>query len=235
MGSSLREVSMAHTEGGTRAAGVWLAVASPLLAAALIGHGPIHPEMSQQMGVIADGPIRWEIVHWASAASLSLFALTGLIVLAARSRLTEAWWTMSAWGVLTVGALWTMTTAVAEATVVSTAAAAGDRATFEAWWAFSEGKATGFMFVALAVAVIAGKEAQAAHRATPAWASYVAVVAGIGTFLGWPLSMWFGVIIGSVIWVVTALVMSLWTFWFGVGLALTAASQRSEIEPIARA
>jgi hypothetical protein len=30
-----------------------------------------------------------------------------------------------------------MTTAVAEATVVSTAAAAGDRATFEAWWAFS--------------------------------------------------------------------------------------------------
>jgi hypothetical protein len=81
------------------------------------------------MGVIADGPARWAIIHWASAASLSLFALTGLIMLAARSRLTEAWWTMSAWGVLTVGALWTMTTAVAEATVVSAGAAAGDPTT----------------------------------------------------------------------------------------------------------
>ena len=44
-----------------------------------------------------------------------------------------------------------------------------------------------------------------------------------------------GVIMGSFIWVVASLVMSLWTFWFGLGLALTAASQRSEIEPIAGA
>jgi hypothetical protein len=169
---------MANAEGETRIAGVWLAIASILLAGALVGHGPIHPDMSRQMGVIADGPVRWAIIHWGSAVSLSLFALTGLIVLAARSRLTEAWWTMSAWGVLTVGALWTMTTAVAEATVVSAAAAAGDTATFEAWWAFSEGKANGFMFLALAVAVIAGNEAQTTHGATPAWASYIAVVAG---------------------------------------------------------
>jgi hypothetical protein len=226
---------MAHTEIGTRVAGVWLAIGSPLLSGALIGHGPIHPDMSQQMGVIADGPARWAIIHWASAASLSLFALTGLIVLAARSRLTEAWWTMSAWGVLTVGALWTMTTAVAEATVVSAAAAAGDTTTFEAWWAFSEGKATGFMFLALAVAVIAGNEAQAPDRVTPAWASYIAVVAGAGAFLGWPLGMWFGLTLGSFIWVAASLVMSLWTLWFGLRLALTAVSQRSEIEPAARA
>ena len=223
---------MAHREGATRVAGVWLAIASLLLAGALVGHGPIHPDMSQQMEVIADGPVRWAIIHWASAASLSLFALTGLIVLTATSRLTEAWWTMSAWGVLTVGALWTMTTAVAEATVVS-AAAAGDTATFEAWWAFSEGKATGVMFLALAVAVIAGNEAQTAHRATPAWASCIAVVAGIGAFLGWPLGMWFGITLGSFIWVVASLVMSLWTLWFGLGLARgrdrIAASQRGEI------
>lgn len=226
---------MAHTEEGTRATGVWLAIASPLLAAALVGHGPIHPDMSQQMGVVADSPVRWAIVHWASAASLSLFALTGLIVLAARSRLTAAWWTISAWGVLTVGALWTMTTAVAEATVVATAAAAGDTATFEAWWAFSEGKATGFMFLALAVAVIAGNEAQTAHRATPAWASYIAIVAGIGAFLGWALGMWFGITLGSFIWLVASLVMSLWTLWFGLRLALTAVSQPSEVEPAAGA
>ena len=81
------------------------------------------------MQVVADSSTRWAISHWASAAGLSLFAVTGLIVLAARSRLTEAWWTMSAWAVLAVGALWTMTTAVAEATVVADAAASGNVAT----------------------------------------------------------------------------------------------------------
>ncbi|MES0218450.1 hypothetical protein NKL07_24220 [Mesorhizobium sp. C280B] len=221
MGPLLREVSMANTDEGTRVAGVWLAIASILLAGALVGHGPIDPDMGRQMGVITDDPVRWAIIHWVSAVALSLFVLTGLIVLAARSRLTEAWWTLSAWGVLTVGALWTMTTAVAEATVVSAAAAAGDTATFEAWWAFSEGKANGFMFLALAVAVIAGNEAQTTHRATPVWASYIAVVAGIGAFLGWPLGMWLGVTLGSFVWVVASLVMSVWTLWFGLGLART--------------
>lgn len=210
---------MAQTETSTRAAGAWLSVASVLLAAALIGHGPIDPDMSQQMEAISGNPVRWEVVHWASAAALSLFAVTGLIVLTAASRLTEAWWTKSAWSVLTVGSLWTMTTAVAEATVVSTAAAAGDTATFDAWWAFSEGKANGIMFVALAVAVIAANEAQTGRRATPAWASWVAVVAGIGAFLGWPLGMWFEIPMGSFVWVVAAVVMSLWTLWFGLGLA----------------
>jgi hypothetical protein len=46
---------MANTEEGTRVAGVWLAIASILLAGALVGHGPIHPDMSRQMGVITDG------------------------------------------------------------------------------------------------------------------------------------------------------------------------------------
>lgn len=213
---------MAQTEVATRAAGAWLSLASLLLAAALIGHGPIDPDMSRQMQAISDNPVRWEVVHWASAAALSLFAVAGLIVLTARSRLTEAWWTISAWSVLTVGSLWTMTTAVAEATVVSAAAAAGDAATFDAWWAFSEGKANGFMFAALAVAVIAANEAQSGSRTTPAWASWSAVVAGIAAFLGWPLGMWFEISLGSLVWVVAAVVMSLWTLWFGLGLARAA-------------
>jgi hypothetical protein len=135
---------MSHTETGMHVAGAWLAIASAVLALAIIVHGPIHPDLSHQMNVIAEGSTRWAIAHWAAAAALSLFAVTGLIVLAAGSRLTEDWWTMSAWGVLPVGALWTMTTAVAEATAVADAAVAGNTAMFEAWWAFSEGKATGF-------------------------------------------------------------------------------------------
>lgn len=213
---------MAHTELGTRVAGTWLAIASPLLAAALIGHGPIDPDMSRQMETVAGDPARWAIVHWASAASLSILALTGLIVLAARSRLTETSWTMSAWGVLTIGALWTMTTAVAEATVVAAAAAAGDSATFEAWWAFSEGKATGVMFVALAIAVIAADEARSGRQTTPTWAAYIAVVAGITAFLGWALGMWLGVALGSLVWLVASIAMLLWTLWFGLRLARAA-------------
>lgn len=33
--------------------------------------------------------------------------------------------------------------------------------------------------------------------------------------------MWFGVTLGSFIWVAASLVMSLWTLWFGLGLART--------------
>ena len=89
---------MSHTHTGMRVAGGWLAIASLFLAAGLGLHGPIDPDMRQQMQVVADSSTRWAISHWASAAGLSLFAVTGLIVLAAGSRLTEAWWTMSALG-----------------------------------------------------------------------------------------------------------------------------------------
>lgn len=220
---------MSHRETGTRAAGIGLATASLLLAGALVGHGPLDPDVSRQMDAIADGAVRWAVVHWVSAASLSLFAVAGLIVLAAGTRLTERWWTMSAWGVLTVGALWTMTTAVAEATVVAAAAAAGDAASFEAWWAFSEGKANGFMFLALAVAAIAAHEARADPGATPAWACWSGAAAAVGAFLGWPLGMWFGVALGSVVWVVAAFVMSLWTLWFGLGLAQAEIALRARV------
>lgn len=210
---------MLDKDTGVRTAGAWMAVASALLVGVLIGHGPIDPDMGRQMAAIADGSVRWAIVHWAAAASLSLFAITGLIVLTARSRLTQEWWTLSAWGLVTLGALWTITTAVAEATVVADAAVAGDIGRFEAWWAFSEGKANGFMFLALAVALIAGNEAKSADAATPSWASWIAVLAGTSSFLAWPLGMWFGVSLGGILWVLSSLVMSAWTLWFGFGLA----------------
>jgi hypothetical protein len=213
---------MTHLDTGIRVAGAWLAMASALMAMVLVGHGPIPSETADQMTLVAGASSRWIIVHWIAAASLSLFAITGLIVLTASSRLTEAWWTMSAWAVVTLGALWTMTTAVAEATAVPAAARAEDLARFEAWWAFAEGKSTGFMFLALAVAVIAWNETRMPRGTTPAWAAWIAVAAGVGAFLGWPLGMWFGVAAGSVLWLASSLVMSLWTFWFGWNLARTA-------------
>ena len=210
---------MAHTDTATRAAGAWLAVAAILLAGVFAGHGPIHPHMGTQMERIADHPALWAVVHWAAAASLSLFAVAGLIILTARSRLTEEWWTISAWAVVTVGALWTMTTAVAEATVVADAAAAGDLAIYEPWWAFSEGKANGFAFLALAMAAIAANEARTAGAAVPAWSSWIAVAAGLGAFLGWTLGMWLGFEAGSLLWAAASFVMALWILWFGLALA----------------
>jgi len=215
---------MAHLDTGIRVAGGWLAIASALMAMVLIGHGPIPSETADQMTLVAGASSRWIIVHWMAAASLSMFAIAGLIMLTASSRLTEAWWTMSAWAVVILGALWTMTTAVAEATAVPAAARAEDLARFEAWWAFAEAKSTGFMFLALAVAVIAGNEARVPRGAMPAWASWMAVAAGVGAFLGWPLGMWFGVAMGSVVWLASSLVMSLWTLWFGWSLARTAST-----------
>jgi hypothetical protein len=104
--------------------------------------------------------------------------VAGFVVLAAASRLNQGAWTTTAWAVLPVGALWTLTTAVAEATVVAGAAVSGNTAMFEAWWAFSEGKATGFIFLALAVAVIAGNETRT-PRAIPAWSISVTIRASL--------------------------------------------------------
>ena len=209
---------MPHANTAVRVAGTWLAIASSLLIAALVVHGPLAPDLSDQMKKIDDGAMAWSVIHWVSAASLSLYAVTGLIVLTSGSRLAGGWWTMTAWAVLTVSALWTMTTAVVEATVVTNAAVAGAKEMFEAWWAFAEGKASGIAFLALAVAVISGTEAQSSERAVPAWSAWIAMVSGIASFAGWALGRWFGIDFGNLLWVASSVLMSVWTLWFGFAL-----------------
>jgi len=209
---------MPHTNTAVRVAGTWLAIASALLIAALIGHGPLAHDLTAQMKKIADGAAAWSVIHWVSATSFSLYAVTGLIVLTSGSRLTAGWWTLTAWAVLTVSALWIMTTAVVEATVVTNAAVAGAREMFEAWWAFAEGKASGIAFFALAVAIISGNEARSSERAVPAWSAWVAMLSGVASFAGWALGRWFGVDFGNLLWVTSSVLMSMWTLWFGFAL-----------------
>lgn len=215
---------MPHSDRAVQVGGAWLAVASLLMIAVLGLHGPIPPDLHDRMAMVAGAGAHWSVVHWMAAAALSLFAVSGLILLTSRSRLTDGGWTLTAWAVVCVGGLWTMTTAVAETTVVTAAALAGNEETFAAWWAFAEGKGNGFAFLALAVAVIAGSEARSPAGATPAWAAGIAVLAGIGSFAGWVLGMWFGMAAGSVLWVVASLAMSVWTLWFGVALLRTPAA-----------
>jgi hypothetical protein len=214
---------MSHAETGIRAAGFWLALAAFLLAAALAFHGTLAPDLGMQMQHIADGSLRWSIVHWAAAAALSFFAIAGLVALVAGSRLTEDWWTLSAWAALPVGALWTVSTAIAEATVIFEAAISGNRALFEAWLMFAEGMANGFAAMALAFTVIAASEARTAE-AMPVWTSWIAATAGAASFAGWVLGSWLDVAIGGAVWVVSSLVMCLWLMWFGLALARTGAS-----------
>lgn len=218
---------MTHTNSAIRTGGAWFAIASFLIILTLVLHGPIAPDLSDQMTRIAGHATRWAVSHWIAAAALSFYAVSGLIVLSSRSRLTDRWWTLSAWAVITVGGLWTVTTALAETTVVADAAAFGDTETFMAWWAFAEGKANGFAVVALAIAVIAGQEARGSYASTPKWSAWAAVVAGVAAFVGWVLGMWFEVGFGSPLWLVASIAMSLWTLWFG--LALTRSSRATAL------
>jgi hypothetical protein len=181
-------------------------------------HGPLAPDLGEQMTRISAAPGKWRVAHWLAAASLSFYAITGWLVLSAGSRLTKSVATLSAWAVVSVGALWTLTTALAETTAVTAAAMSGAREAFDLWWAFAEAKATGFAFVALAVAVIAWHDAWNIDRATPRWAAQIGVMAGIASFAGWVIGMWIGVAAGSLLWVGASIVMSAWTFWFGLGL-----------------
>lgn len=210
---------MRHTYRSVRVGGTWFAIASFLMVVVLVLHGPISPDLGEQMTRVSDKVMKWSVAHWIAAAGLSLHAVAGLVILTSQSRLTGGWWTTTAWAVIPIAALWTLTTAVAEATVVSDTARSGNREAFEAWWAFAEGKANGFSFLALAVALIAGAEAQSAERATPAWSAWTAMVAGVVSFTGWALGMWFGIALGSVIWVISSILMSAWGVWFGVALA----------------
>lgn len=212
---------MSHSDRAIRVGGAWLAVASFLMIAALGLHGPIPPGLEAKMAMVAGAGVKWSVVHWMAAAALSLYAVSGLIVLTSRSRLTGNGWSLTAWAVVCVGAFWTMTTAVVETTVMPGAAVAGSEETFAAWWSFAEGKGSGFAFLALAVALIAGSEARSAADTTPPWAAWIAVIAGIGSFAGWALGMWLGVRIGNLLWLAASLVMSLWTLWFGVTLFRT--------------
>ena len=210
---------MSNSDTAMRVAGSWLSIGALLLAAALAFHGPPSPVMTEQMQIIAEGSTRWSIVHWAAAAALSSFAIAGLIVLASGSRLTAGWATMTAWAVLSVGALWTMTTAVAEATAITHVATSGNQELFEAWSKFSEGKANGFAFLALAVATIAAGEARNPDGVKPIWAAWVGSVVAVISFLGWVLGSWIGVGIGGPVWLASSLVMCLWLVWFGLTLA----------------
>lgn len=209
---------MVQHKTAVQVAGMWFAAASVLMVAVLVSHGPLAHDLDHQMQRIANGALRWNVVHWIAAAALSLHALTGLVVLASGSRLTEDRLTLSAWALLVVSAIWTITTAVAEATIVTSAAVSGDVETFRAWWTFAEGMGNGFAFFALAVAVIAAHQAQRSERAWPVWSARVGMVAGLASFAGWALGRWFGVSFGNLLWVATSIVMSLWTLWFGVAL-----------------
>lgn len=204
---------------GTRVAGAWLAIGSVLFVLSLIIHPPPAPDPGEFMAAIAAAPTQWMLAHWAAALALTFFAITGLLVLTTPSRLSQQWWTMTAWAVLVVGALWVTTTAVAEATVITTAAVAGDTTTFEAWQLYVEGRAAGFGFLAIAIAVIAGDEARSTRSVTPAWAAWIGAIAGIVAFVGFVvLGQWLGLAVGGLVWLVSTVVMSLWTLWFGIAL-----------------
>lgn len=207
-----------HADTAVRVGGAWLALASALMMVTLALHGPIPPDMQERMTMVAEAAGRWTMVHWIAAAALSLYAVSGLIVLTSRSRLIDGSWLLTAWAVICVGSLWTMTTAVAEATVVAEAAASGREEAFAAWWGFAEGKGNGFALLALGVATIAATEARVPAGATPARAVRIGAVAGAGSFVGWSLGMWVGIGAASVLWVVSSLAMCLWTLWFGVAL-----------------
>lgn len=208
-----------------RAAGLWLATGAAALAGALVLHGPLDPDLEIQMGHVADGHTRWAGVHWTAAVALSLFAAAGVAMLSARTGRIRGSATRSAWAVLTLGALWTMTTAVAEATTITHLAIQGDLAQFEAWWHFAEGKSNGFMVLACAVLIIASADTRDPNPLLPRWGSVAGAVFGAGSASGWVLGSWLGLAFGSPIWVISSLLMCLWMAWFGKALASSEARE----------
>ena len=226
---------MKRSQSAVRLAGGYLAAASFLMIAALALHGPIAPDLSDQMTRIAGAPTAWIVAHWLAAAALSLYVAAGLLILVSGSRLAEGAGPMAAWSVLTVGAFWVLTTAIAEATAVTRAAVAGDAPLFEMWWSFAEGHANGVVLMGLAIAVIAGREARSATPATPAWAARAAVVAALTSPAAWAVGMWLDVRAANVVWLVATVLMSAWTLWLGAALLQRPTAAAASARPAAAA
>jgi hypothetical protein len=212
---------MTSDQTGLRVAGAWLAGASLLLVLTLGLHGPLHPDLEVQMTRIGESASRWAVAHWIAAAAFSCFAIAAVLVLVSRSRLTSTGKTISAWAVVLVGALWTLTTAVTEVTVIADLAASGDLAQFEVWWSFAEGHANGFSMLAVAVSVIAWNEHRNPHRLLPKWSAGVGTGAGLASFAGWALGVWLDVGPANLLWLLASGVMCVWLAWLGTVLART--------------
>ena len=170
---------------------------------------------------IGESPSRWAAVHWTAAAAFSCFAVAAVLVLVSRSRLTSTGKTMSAWAVVLVGALWTLTTAITEVTVIADLAASRDLAKFKAWWSFAEGHGNGFSMLAVAVAVIALSEYRSLHRVLPKWSAGIGAGAGLASFAGWALGVWLDVGPANLLWLFASGVMCVWLACFGTVLART--------------
>ena len=210
---------MTSDQSGLRAAGAWLAAASLLLVLTLTLHGPLHPDLEAQMARIAQSASRWAVAHWIAAASLSCFMIASLLLLVRDSRLTSTGTLISAWAAVLVGALWTLTTALTEATTIVGLAASGDLPRFRVWWVFAQGNANGFSLLALAVSVIAWNETREPRRLVPKWSAAVGTAAALASFAGWSLGVWFEIGPANLLWVVASVVMCVWLAWLGAALA----------------
>lgn len=203
-----------------RAGGAWLAFGAVLGVVSLVIHPVPSPDPAVFMATIADDPTRWLIAHWSGAIALSLFVVAGLIVLTAGSRLTRTWWTVSAWALLVVGALWVTTASLTEATAITEAATAGNTPTFETWLTFADAHDFGFVALGIAIAAIAANEARtsSAPKTTATWAAWIGAVAGLVVVVAFVLGVGIGIAMAIPVWLVSLIVMLLWVMWFGAAL-----------------
>ena len=211
-----------RSDNGT--AGLWLGTGAFLLIIALVFHGPPDPDLSVQMQHVAQHHTRWALVHWTAAVALFLISGSGFLNLLDQDVGGSSAGLRSAWLVLALGALLTVSTAVSEAAVVSAAANAGDKATFVSWWEFSGGMANGFFALALATALIALAEARSDAGRMPVWSSAAGTIFGVLSAVGWCLGEHFGIGIGGPIWLISTLLMCVWLAWFGFAALVPARS-----------
>jgi hypothetical protein len=91
--------------------------------------------------------------------------------------------------------------------------------------------------MALAVVVIASREARSGDPIMAPWAARAGAVAAIASPVGWAAGMWLGVRVGSMLRLVATALMTAWTLWFAIALmrrpATAARSKRTAATSVA--
>ena len=197
-------------------AGLWLGAGASLLIIALVFHGPPDPDLSVQMHHVAEGHTRWALVHWTAAVALFLISGSGFLNLIDQNTGGSSTGLRSAWLVLALGALLTVSTAVSEAAVVSAAANAGDMAAFALLVGIFGRHGEWFLRPRTRnVRSLRWLKRAAMPAGCPHGPCRGSAIFGVLSAVGWSLGEHFGIGIGGPIWLISTLLMCVWLAWFG--------------------
>ena len=210
-----------------QAAGILLTIGALLFVVGLFAHPPESVDAATALATTARTAGTWRAVHGLITAGSAFVAAGALLVLGARTRLTDTGLGTAAWALLAVALVVFIPVPALEATVAVDTALAGDAASFGLIGAVTVGLVQTVPLLLAAIAAIAFTEARRAPSPTLKGAAAVGGLLALVTLGIGAAFLWFGYgAAGGYINQLFALAF-LWPVLLGITLARSSGAQAS--------